>query len=80
MGTNQQDFARAWVTESENYLFFQKTPFLCLLNVKQTKIRGYYFSRMQVSKILKNRGNRIYPCGGGKLKYQRDTGQYIFDQ
>jgi hypothetical protein len=28
--------------QDEKNLFFQKTPFLCLLNVKQTKIRGHF--------------------------------------
>jgi hypothetical protein len=39
MGTNRQDVVRSRDIKSENYLFFQKTPFFCLLNVKQTKIR-----------------------------------------
>jgi hypothetical protein len=42
MNANPQTFARSRDTKSENYLFFQTTPFFCLLNVKQTKIRGYF--------------------------------------
>jgi hypothetical protein len=39
--------------EIENYLFFQMTPFLCLLNVKQTKIRGYFIFRNRKSARLR---------------------------
>jgi hypothetical protein len=42
MGTNRQGSVRPGDIKTENYLFFQTTPFLCLLNVKQTKIRGYF--------------------------------------
>jgi hypothetical protein len=40
MSANPQQLVRPKDRESENYLFFQMTPFFCLLNVKQTKIRG----------------------------------------
>jgi len=40
--TNPQDFVQAWDRANENYLFFQMTPFFCLLNVKQIKIRGNF--------------------------------------
>jgi hypothetical protein len=42
MGANPQHSVQPEDIAHENYLFFQKTPFLCLLNIKQTKIRGYF--------------------------------------
>jgi hypothetical protein len=44
-GMMQEDFQRSQDIENENYLFFQKTPFLRLLNIKQTKIRRYFIFR-----------------------------------
>jgi hypothetical protein len=58
MVTNSQGFVRSGVIKIENYLFFQTTPFLCLLNVKQTKIRGdFIFSacKFNNSKSVKPR-------------------------
>jgi hypothetical protein len=45
MGANPQIFGRSWDGADANYLFFQKTPFFCLLNAKQTKIRGDFIFR-----------------------------------
>jgi hypothetical protein len=45
MVANLQRSVLSWDAADANYLFFQKTPFFCLLNVKQTKIQGYFIFR-----------------------------------
>jgi hypothetical protein len=45
MGANPQSLMRPMDSFDANYLFFRKTPFFCLLNVKHTKIRGYFIFR-----------------------------------